>query len=252
MIAKYKSNEEGRKEMSRIGSKIKAIRTEKGMTQKQLAKKLGVAENFILEVEEGRRIMNDLLIERISRVLGQNIEDQMMMEVEQKEEKLTGKKDITDIKRSATQKFEESQRNEQIQNIQPVWNQALEGVLKAVPVYNYDMIQVVDTRPLPVISNKIEGHAKDKVLYIKIEDNDMIGYRLRTGDIVFGHIHHEIENNAICLVQYHNKRVVRQLRKLDHQHILCISNPGSLNTETVAVKDLEVLVRFEKAEIRLP
>ena len=237
--------------MSRIGSKIKAIRTEKGMTQKQLAKKLGVAEGFISEVEEGRRILNDLLIERVSRVLGQNIEDQMLMEVEQKEEKLTGKKDIIDIKKAAAQKFEESQRSEQLQNIQPVWNQALEGILKAVPVYTYSMTETLDTRPLPVIANKIDGHAKDKVLYIKIQDNDMIGYRLRAGDLVYGHIHHEIENNAICLVQYNNKRVIRQIRKLDNQHILCLSNPGSLNTETVALKDLEVLVRFEKAEIKL-
>ena len=43
--------------MSRVGEKIKEARLKSGMTQKVLAKKLGVAEKFINEVETGRRII---------------------------------------------------------------------------------------------------------------------------------------------------------------------------------------------------
>ncbi len=46
--------------MSRVSDKIKEARLKKGLTQKQLAKKLGVAENFINEVESGRKIINEV------------------------------------------------------------------------------------------------------------------------------------------------------------------------------------------------
>ena len=48
--------------MSRLGKKVRTTRIQKGMTPKQLAQKLGVAERFIIEVEEGRRILNDVLV----------------------------------------------------------------------------------------------------------------------------------------------------------------------------------------------
>ena len=53
--------------MSRVGEKVKNIRSSSGMTQKQLGKKLGVSESFINEVEAGRKVINQNLIDRLSR-----------------------------------------------------------------------------------------------------------------------------------------------------------------------------------------
>ncbi|MBZ4647137.1 MAG: hypothetical protein PWR27_133 [Petroclostridium sp.] len=237
--------------MSRIGSKISSIRIQRGMAQKELAKKLGVSEKFIIEVEEGRRILNDALIERISKIFGQNIDDEMLYEIEEKGEKLQGKKDIEEIRKAAEQKLREAQKAQEPPKVQEVWNDALESVLKNVPVYSYDLSTIVDVRPLPVISNKIEGYSKDKVLFLRIEDDDMIGFRIAKGDIAFGHIMHEIENNAICLVEYGGQRLIRQIKRLDSNNILLVSNKRSLTTETVQVKSIKVLVKLDKVEIKL-
>ena len=56
--------------MSRMGDTIRAARVKIGMTEKQLAKKTGNAENFIKEIESGRRIPSDDQARRILKVLG--------------------------------------------------------------------------------------------------------------------------------------------------------------------------------------
>ena len=65
--------------MSRVGERIKSVREKSGLTQKALAKKLGVAEKFINEVETGRKILNEALIEKVSKVLNTDLNDISMV-----------------------------------------------------------------------------------------------------------------------------------------------------------------------------
>ena len=60
--------------MSRVGENIKNTRNSVGMSQKQLAKKLGVAESFINEVETGRKVANQSLIDRVVKSFGKRYE----------------------------------------------------------------------------------------------------------------------------------------------------------------------------------
>ncbi|KYH29586.1 MULTISPECIES: helix-turn-helix transcriptional regulator [Clostridium] len=225
--------------MSRVGSKIKDARLSLKMTEKQLAKKLGVSEGFIKEVESGRRVINESIMNKISKVLGKDFNDiTMSFEAETFEE--------------AIDKKEEKRENKKnVEAVNDIWNDAFSSVLKSVPVYGYDMNKALALRKMPVINNKIEGYSKDKVLFLQIEDDDMIGYRISKGDIAFGHITHEIENNAICLIERGNKRYVRQIKKLDSSKLLLISNSSTLRTETVGIKDIKVLVRLDRVEITL-
>jgi transcriptional regulator with XRE-family HTH domain len=222
--------------MSRVGEKVKSIRNSIGMSQKQLAKKLGVSEGFINEIETGKKVINQSLIDRLSKVLGKDINDITMSFEEQvyKEEK--------------NEKFEPKKKSEDVKD---VWNEAFSSVLKNVPIYKYDMARPISSKQLPLINNKVEGYAQDKVFYLEIEDDDMIGFRISKGDLVFGHITHEVENNSVCLVEYNNKRVVRQIKKLDNSKLLLLSNKGNLKTETVSIKDIKVVARFDRLEIRL-
>ncbi|MBV7273299.1 helix-turn-helix transcriptional regulator [Clostridiaceae bacterium UIB06] len=222
--------------MSRIGEKVKSIRNSIGMTQKQLAKKLGVAESFVNEIEMGKKVINQNLIDRLSKVLGKDINDITMAFEEQvykeeKSEKLSVKKNKEDVKE--------------------VWNEAFSSVLKNVPIYKYDMGRPVASKQLPLINNRVEGYAQDKVIYLEIEDDDMVGFRMVKGDLAFGHITHEIENNAVCLIEYNNKRSIRQIKKLDNSKLLLLSNRGSLMTETVGIKDIKVIARLDRLEIKL-
>jgi len=219
--------------MSRVGQKICKIRNDKGLSQKQLAKKLGVSEKFIKEVEIGKRIINESLIDKISKILGKEIND-ISMNYDEKEEKI--EKKIVGIESN---------------KVNDVWNDAFESVLKTIPIYEYDLNNVIGTRQMPVISSKIEGLSSDKVIFLKIEDDDMLGFRISKGDIAFAYITHEIINNSICLVEYNSNICVRQVKKLDTDKMLLISNKVSLKAETVSKKNLRVLARLIRVEINL-
>jgi len=220
--------------VSRVSDKIKEARIKKGLTQKQLAKKLGVAENFINEVESGRKIINESLMNRISKVLGKGIND---IGISFEEEVSSEPKREISINKD--------------NKIKDVWDNAFSSIIKDVPVYNYSLDRIIDNKQLPIIGNKVQGIHQDKVLFLKIEEEDMSGFRINKGDIAFGYIHHEMENNCIFLIEHNNKRSVRQLKRLDGDKILLINNGISLRTEAVRLKDIKIIAKLLKVEVTL-
>jgi transcriptional regulator with XRE-family HTH domain len=228
--------------MSRVGDKIKNIRISTGMSQKQLAKKLGVAESFVNEVETGRKIVNQDLIDRISKVLGKDINDIGMSFEDQAYEEEKARK-AAPVAAPA--------RKDKPEQVSDVWNDAFASVIKSVPVYNYSLTKVLGTKQLPILNNKIEGHNQDKVFYLEIESDDMLGFRIAKGDLAFAVSTNEFFNNSVSLIQYGERRVVRQLQRLDNSKALIISNKGSVVTETVNIKEVKVLAKLERLEIKL-
>ena len=56
--------------MSRLGDLIKLERTRQGLTHKQVAKKCGVSDKYLMEVEAGTRIIGDDQARRILKTIG--------------------------------------------------------------------------------------------------------------------------------------------------------------------------------------
>lgn len=229
--------------MSRVGNKIREARLNLKMTEKQLAKKLGVSEGFIKEVESGRKVVNESVMNKISKVLGKDFND-VTMSFEAEALKNTEEDTINNKDFKGHQKKSKEE-------VSDIWNDAFGSVLKSVPIYGYDLNKVLGKRQMPITDNKIEGYSKDKVLYLKIEDEDMTGFRMCKGDIAFGHIIHEVENNAICLVERGEERHVRQIKRLDNSKLLLISNGTTLRTETAEIKEIKALVKLDRLEIQL-
>lgn len=121
-----------------------------------------------------------------------------------------------------------------------------------VPVYlNYKMDKTGEPRQLPIIANKVEGFPKDKVFYLTIEDNEMAGFRICSGDLALLLDTREIEKDAIYLIEYGGKRIVRQIRKLDSDKLLLVGNRTGLKTETALKKDVNAIGRLIRLEILL-
>ncbi|MDM0472028.1 XRE family transcriptional regulator [Clostridium perfringens] len=223
--------------MSRVGERIKEAREKSGMTQKALAKKLGVAEKFVNEVETGRKIINESLISKVSKVLNTDLNDINMV--------------VTDEELQKELKAEKQVRQTKPAEVNEVWNQAFGSVLKNVPIYDYSLSQVKGYKQLATASNKIDGHTANKVFYLRIENNDMTGYRIQENDLALCYSIKEIENNSICLVEFNGKRVIRQIKKLDNVKALLISNNGSMRTETANIKDVKAIAKLYRIEFDL-
>lgn len=226
--------------MSRVGEKIKEARLKVGMSQKALAKKLGVAEKFINDVELGRKIAQESFIDKASKVLNADFNDVSMVVTDEAlaEEKKTFKEERYTLNKK------EADNNE-------VWTNAFSSVLKNVPIYDYSLKNLKGSKELPIHSNKIEGFAQDKVLYIEIQDDEMSGFRILKGDLTFASLVKEVTNNGIFLVEYKGRRAIRQIKVLGNAKVLLVSNGGSLLTETMNINEFTVIAKLERLEIKL-
>jgi len=227
--------------VSRVGEKIKEARLKSGLSQKQLAKKLGVAEKFINEVELGRRVAQESFIEKASKILNTDFNDVSMLATDEalQEEKKNFKEVIS--KRTVNKNNEVDQ----------VWTNAFSSVLRNVPIYDYALSTNKGYKEMPIHSNKIEGFAQDKVFYLEIQDDEMSGFRMLKGDLAFAYLTKEISNNGIFLVEYKGKRAIRQIKSLGNSKLLLVSNGGSLLTETVEQKEIDIIARLMRLEIKL-
>ncbi|MDU4937841.1 MAG: LexA family transcriptional regulator [Clostridium sp.] len=229
--------------MSRVGEKIKEARTKAGLTQKALGKKLGVSDKFINEVEMGRRVAQEGFIERAAKVLNTDLNDISMVVTD---EVLMEERKVAEVT-----KKEKKINAKVLGETSPVWTDAFSSVLKKVIIYDYSLKKELGSKELPIYSNKVEGYPADKVLYIKVEDNSMSGFRMMKDDIVFGHLVKEASNNGLFLIEYDNKRVIRQIKSLGGQKLLLISNDGSAKTETIQMNEVKVIAKLERLEIQL-
>lgn len=230
--------------MSRVGDKIKEARLKEGLSQKALGKKLGVAEKFINEVELGRRIANEAFIEKVSKLLKTDLNDVSMVvtdEALQEERKVL----------KETNSFKSSKAPKSLGKEEEVWTNAFSSVLKNVPIYDYSLKNSKGYKELPIHSNKIEGFAQDKVLYLEVQDDKMSGFRMLKGDLAFASLSKETCNNGIFLVEYNGKRAIRQVKLLGNSKALLVSNGGSLLTETVNLNEITVIAKLERLEIKL-
>ncbi|MDO5517537.1 MAG: helix-turn-helix transcriptional regulator [Clostridium sp.] len=222
--------------MSRVGENIKKAREKSGLTVKALAKKLGVAEKYLNEVEMGRKVAPESFIDKAAKVLKADLNDISMVVTD---------KDLMEEKKT----FKELPKKNA--ETSEVWTDAFSSVLKSVPVYNYSLSNKKGSKELPVHSNKIEGYPQDKVFYIEIEDDEMNGFRMLKGDLAFSHIVKEVSNNGFFLIEYDGKRKIRQVKVLGNSKVLLVSNGGSLITETKEMKEFEVIAKLERVEITL-
>ncbi|MHB8063250.1 MAG: helix-turn-helix domain-containing protein [Ruminiclostridium sp.] len=243
--------------MSRIGQEINKLRLQKGMSSKQLAKKLGVSEGFVLEIESGKKIINDDMIGRVSKALdfelgpiGLFASDDKLGQVQTQTDDSSSRTSLRTGASDNTASTAATKASVQ-QPVQEVWDDAFGNILKTVPIYDYRMDKIIDKKLLPIEKNKVEGFQKEKVFYLNIEAGDMVGFRIFKGDRALCVLTNEITSDGIFFVEYSGTRAVRQVKRLQADKLLLICNKGSLITETISTKDIKVLARLIKLEIIL-
>lgn len=226
--------------MSRVGEKIKETRINANITQKALAKKLGVAEKYLNDIELGRKIINEAFIAKIEKALNVNLNDVSMVATDE------------DLQKEKEElKISVHEKKQKTVEVDEVWNQAFASVLKNVPIYDASLKKVLGSRKLAISLNKIEGIPQDKAFYVKVQDDDMIGFRIQSEDLILcGHVK-EFDVNGIYVLELNGEVVVRQLKRLDGSKALILSNRGTLKTETANFKEIKVLAKVIKIEISL-
>jgi transcriptional regulator with XRE-family HTH domain len=215
--------------MSRVGKQIQTARERAGFSSKELAKKLGVAENFISDIENGRKIINEDLIKRIEKILGASLSDDVFEEI--------------------TEPLENIKEVDSSKTVNKQWEDAFSHIIKKIPVCDVSFKEIFEYKYIPVMDKKIDGYNAEKITYVKVPDDSMRGFRIQKDDKVMLYLNPEIVNNGILLIESDGKRCLRQIKRLDSNKVLVISQSSELKTETRDAKSFIVIGRCLKLEV---
>ena len=239
--------------MSRLGDLIQLERTRRKMSLKQVAKLCSVSENYLDDVEQGKRIIQDDQARRILKRIGL----QYQTEADFTLDEIAASVDLHTIAPDLLKKEPEEAPGPRLVAALPaeggdsggIWLDALSGVLREVPVYNAAW-SVVDHRSVASAGGRIEGGPADKALYFAAPDDSMRGFRILAGDLLLVVPAQSPINDALMLVRWREHYLVRQV-KLSESRLMLVSYDGELDIVPVPLSDVTFVGRCARLEIKL-
>ena len=240
--------------MSRLGDLLMLERTRQKLTRKQVARMCGISENYLKDVEEGRRIIQDDQARRILNKLGTSQRNEAEFSLDE----IAATVDLGPLAPQKPAPQPEKKPEPQPEPKKPVsaeeqsgiWLDALSSVLRPVPVMNAGWIQV-SRRMVPIQDGKIEGAKPDRVVYFLAPDDSMRAMRIEKGDLVLVVPQNLPEDGAIMLVEYGAHRCLRKVKLLGNSNILLQSGDRELAAESVHISDIKIVGRAVRVEITL-
>ncbi len=231
--------------MSRLGEMIKEERIKAGWSQKQLAKKSGVSESFLADVELGTRIIADTQATRILKVLGKSSE--VFADFESKAD---GMPTPTVSRPTVTRQAPAQEKPAKPAEPTDTWLSALGGLMQAVPVKN-SLGNVVDQKVLPVKSGRIEGVVAEKVFYLLAPDDSMMGYRIRRNDRLLVLPATAPVDNAVMVFMQDSAYYLRKVNMQDGGRLLMQWYDFDPHSEVVNQKEVTLVGRVKRVEFDL-
>ena len=240
--------------MSRLGDLIRTERIRQKMTPKQVARKCGVSESYLVAVEAGTRIIADDQARRILKAIGLK----QQTEAEFTLDDIAATVDLAQVqprlaeavKKPPKKEAELAASSEDEGVAGSVWLDALQSVLKRVPVMNAVM-KPVAYKLVPVENGRIEGANPDKVFYYLAPDDSMRGFRIHKGDIVLTVPAQSPVDGAIMLMNFREHRYLRKVKVLNDHEVLLQSYDREYEAETVSISDIGFISRCVQVTFEL-
>ena len=242
--------------MSRLGDLIRTERVRQKLTPKQVAKKCGVSESYLMAVEAGTRIIADDQARRILKAIGLK----QQTEAEFTLDDIAATVDLVQVQPKmaaavAARKPEKKEAEVVATSVEEsvagsVWLDALASVLKRVPVMNAVM-KPVSYRLVPVENGRIEGANPEKVFFYLAPDDSMRGFRIHKGDIVLTVPANSPVDGAIMLLNHNEHRYLRKIKVLDDHTVLLQHYDREYEADTVAISDIGFISRCVRVTFEL-
>lgn len=242
--------------MSRLGDLIRTERVRQKMTPKQVARKCGVAESYIIAVENGTRIIADDQARRILKTIGLREQTEADFTLDD----IATTVDLASVQPQMAKAVQKPrpQEAERVASTQEkdegvvgsVWLDALSSVLKRVPVVNAVM-KPIDYKLVPIQNGRIEGANPDKVFYFLAPDDSMRGFRIHSGDHALVVPAQSPVDGAVMLVEYNQHRYLRKIKRLEGFQVLLQSYDREYDAVTAQLNEINFLGRVVRLEITL-
>ena len=241
--------------MSRLGDLIRTERIRQKMTPKQVAKKCGVSESYLMAVEAGTRIIADDQARRILKAIGLKQQNEAEFTLDD----IAATVDLAQVQPKLAEALKKKPEHKEAEKVASsveesvagsVWLDALQSVLKRVPVMNAVM-KPVSYKLVPVENGRIEGANPDKVFFYLAPDNSMRGFRIHKGDVVLTVPAQSPVDGAVMLMNYNDHRYLRKIKVLDDRNVLLQSYDREYEAETVPISEIGFIARCVSVSFEL-
>ena len=241
--------------MSRLGDLIRLERTRQGLTHKQVARKCGVSDKYLVEVEAGTRIIADDQARRILRSMGMKEQTEADFTLDDIAATVDLQSAMPQLSRAVEAPKKKEEQPQAVAESDPgvsgsIWLDALSGVLKHVPIYNAVMKEV-GHRLVPITNGKIEGANPDKVFYFMAPDNELQGFRVQRGDLLLVVPAQAAVDGAIMLLQTPQGRVLRKVKRVNDYQAMLQSYHESCESEINNYNEINFVGRCVRLEAEL-
>lgn len=238
--------------MSRLGDLIHLERERRGLTAKKVARLCAVSEKYLLDVEQGKRIIGDDQARRILKTMG--LEHQT--EADFSLDDIAATVDLHTIAPTLPKADGDQQKPRPVASLPAednehggIWLEALHGVLREVPVYNAAW-SIVDHKTLAAAGGRIEGGPADKALYFMAPDNTMRGFRILQGDLLLTVPAQSPIDGAVMLLTMRGHYMVRKI-KITGDRLMLLSYDQELDAQPVTLSAVTFLGRCARLEASL-
>ena len=241
--------------MSRLGDLIRLERTRQGLTHKQVARKCGVSDKYLMEVEAGTRIIQDDQARRILKSMGLQQQTEADFTLEDIAATVDLQSAVPQLTKAVETKKSVKEKENVVAESDPgvsgsIWLDALSGVLKHVPIYNAVMKEV-GHRLLPITNGKIEGASPDKVFYFMAPDNELRGFRVQRGDLLLVVPAQAAVDGAIMLIQTPQGRLLRKVKRVNDYQAMLQKYNESCESEIKNYNEITFVGRCVRLEAEL-
>ena len=241
--------------MSRLGDLIRTERIRQKMTPKQVARKCGVSESYLMAVEAGTRIIADDQARRILKAIGLKQQNEAEFTLDD----IAATVDLAQVQPKLAEALKKKPEHKEAEKVASsveesvagsVWLDALQSVLKRVPVMNAVM-KPVSYKLVPVENGRIEGANPDKVFFYLAPDDSMRGFRIHRGDIVLTVPANSPVDGAVMLLNYNEHRYLRKIKVLDDRTVMLQHYDREYEAETVPISEIGFLSRCVQVTFEL-
>ena len=244
--------------MSRLGDLIRTERIRQKLTPKQVAKKCGVSESYLMAVEAGTRIIADDQARRILKSIGLKQQTEADFTLDD----IAATVDLAQAAPSLAKAVQEKPKRKEAELVAStaeekdegvsgsVWLDALSSVLKRVPVMNAVM-KPVSYQLVPVENGRIEGANPEKVFFYLAPDDSMRGFRIHRGDIVLTVPAQSPVDGAIMLLNDQEHRYLRKIKVLNDRQVLLQSYDREYDAKTVDISEVGFIARCVRVTFEL-
>ena len=227
--------------MNRLAEKIKKARIDAKLTEKELAQKCGLTVSYILQIESGKKVINEQIADKILKSLGEKME--FITPEDEKKVSEAAKAKVPENKNKIKAVEKLTQPTEQ-------WQNALAGIVQRVFIHDQDNWDILGFREFPVIEGKVEGYGRDKLLYLSVKESDLGGLRLRVGDLILVNLLAEINKTGVYLIEYKNKKIIRKIMKVNNKEFsLMKGNQGE--AEIASIGSIRIIGKCTRVEFEL-